>query len=147
MTGGAKNTTATIIQGLRYQDVTKAVSWLCRAFGFVEHMIVKDDDGSIEHAQLVFGNGMIKVGPSRDDEYGRLIKQPAEIEGAETQAPYLIVDDVDAHCRQARETGAVMVMEPEDQEYGGRYYCCRDPEGYLWNFGSYDPWDVSASSD
>ncbi|MGI9286568.1 MAG: VOC family protein, partial [Pseudomonadales bacterium] len=28
----------------------------------------------------------------------------------------------------------------EDQDYGGRLYSCRDPEGYLWNFGSYDPW-------
>jgi uncharacterized glyoxalase superfamily protein PhnB len=27
-----------------------------------------------------------------------------------------------------------------DQDYGGRLYSCRDPEGHLWSFGSYDPW-------
>ena len=31
-------------------------------------------------------------------------------------------------------------MEPADQDYGGRLYAARDPEGQLWNFGSYDPW-------
>lgn len=36
-------------------------------------------------------------------------------------------------------------MEPEDQDYGGRLYSCRDPEGNLWNFGSYDPWEEESS--
>ena len=31
-------------------------------------------------------------------------------------------------------------MEPEDQPYGGRLYSALDPEGHLWNFGSYDPY-------
>ena len=31
-------------------------------------------------------------------------------------------------------------MEPRDQDYGGRDYTCRDPEGYVWTFGTYDPW-------
>ena len=39
-----------------------------------------------------------------------------------------------------REGGAAIVMEPEDQGHGGRLHACRDPEGHLWNFGSYDPW-------
>jgi 2-hydroxy-3-oxopropionate reductase len=25
-------------------------------------------------------------------------------------------------------------------DYRGRGYWCRDPEGHLWNFGTYDPW-------
>jgi uncharacterized glyoxalase superfamily protein PhnB len=31
-------------------------------------------------------------------------------------------------------------MPPEDQDYGGRVYSARDPEGHVWSFGSYDPW-------
>ena len=31
-------------------------------------------------------------------------------------------------------------MDIEDQDYGGRAYTCRDSEGHIWNFGSYDPW-------
>ena len=52
----------------------------------------------------------------------------------------MIVDDVDAHCARARAAGAEIVMEPADQDYGGRLYSCRDIERHLWNFGSYDPW-------
>jgi uncharacterized glyoxalase superfamily protein PhnB len=36
--------------------------------------------------------------------------------------------------------GADIFFEPEDQDYGGRVYSARDPEGYVWSFGSYDPW-------
>ena len=38
-------------------------------------------------------------------------------------------------------TGAELVMAPADPDYGGRLYSCRDPEGHLWNFGTYDPWE------
>ena len=36
--------------------------------------------------------------------------------------------------------GAEIVIEIRDEDYGGRHYSCRDPEGHVWNFGSYDPW-------
>ena len=36
--------------------------------------------------------------------------------------------------------GAEIVVEIEDHPHGGRGYSCRDPEGHLWNFGTYDPW-------
>ena len=31
-----------------------------------------------------------------------------------------------------------------DEDYGGRVFSCRDPEGHLWNIGSYDPWNAPA---
>ena len=58
-----------------------------------------------------------------------------------TQSPYVIVSDVDAHHKRAAAAGAEIVMPPAEQDHGGRFYACRDPEGNLWNFGSYDPWD------
>ena len=36
--------------------------------------------------------------------------------------------------------GALIVMDLAEQDYGGKLYACRDPEGQLWNIGSYDPW-------
>ena len=140
LSAGAKTTTATIIPGLRYEDAVSAIDWLCRAFGFEKHLVVPDDDEGVAHAQLRFGNGMIMLGSTRTDAYGRMIRQPVDIGGAETQAPYLIVEDVDAHCEQARAAGAAIVIEPEDQSYGGRLYACRDIEDHLWTFGTYDPW-------
>ena len=141
MPSNAKATTATVIPGLRYFDAATAIDWLCRAFGFERHLIVPGDNETIDHAQLTFGNGMIMLGSVRSDEFGEMIKQPSDLDGAETQAPYVIVDDVDAHYECAKAAGASVVMEPEDQSYGGRLYTCRDPEGHLWSFGSYDPWE------
>ena len=141
MSSNVKATTATVIPGLRYIDAATAIDWLCRAFGFERHLIVPGDNETIDHAQLTFGNGMIMLGSVRSDEFGEMIKQPSDLDGAETQAPYIIVDDVDAHYECAKAAGASVVMEPEDQPYGGRLYTCRDPEGHLWSFGSYDPWE------
>jgi uncharacterized glyoxalase superfamily protein PhnB len=50
------------------------------------------------------------------------------------------VDDADAHYARAAAAGAEIVLDIVDEDYGGRGYSCRDPEGHLWNFGTYDPW-------
>lgn len=136
MPGAPADTTATIIPTLRYADAPAAVEFLCAAFGFERRLVVPDDAGGIAHAQLVFGSGMIMLGSARDDEFGRL-QGPG---GRVTQSPYVVVADCDAHCAAAEAAGADIVMAPEDQDYGGRLYVCRDPEGNVWNFGSYDPW-------
>ena len=141
MAGSAKDTRATIIPALRYRDAPAALEWLCEAFGFEKHLVVPGEDGTIAHAQLVFGNGMIMLGSARSDDFGRL-QGPLAAPGAQvSQSPYIIVSDVDAHHATAVAAGAHVVMAPEDQDHGGRLYSCRDPEGNLWNFGSYDPWE------
>jgi uncharacterized glyoxalase superfamily protein PhnB len=82
---------------------------------------------------------MIMLGSARDDNFGRLQPTPAKV-GGTTQSPYVIVADVDGLCDRARAAGAEIVFEPSDQDHGGRAFSCLDPEGHLWNFGSYDPW-------
>lgn len=140
MSDFAKNTKATVIPCLRYRDAPTAIEWLCRAFGFEKHLVVPNQDGTIAHAQLSFGAGMVMLGSVLESEFGRLMKQPDEIGGAETQTAYVIVSDADAVYAQAKAAGATIVMEIKDEDYGGRGFTCRDPEGHLWNFGTYDPW-------
>lgn len=136
----AKNTRATVIPGLRYRDAPAAIEWLCEVLGLEKQLVVANDDGTIAHAQLAFGNGMIMLGSAIESEYGRLLKQPDEIGGYETQAPYLVVRDADAVYRRARAAGARIVMDIKDEDYGGRGFSFQDPEGHLWNVGTYDPW-------
>ena len=135
-----KQTTATIIPALRYHDARAAIAWLCEAFGFSEHLVVPDESGGIAHAQLTFGNGMLMLGSARDDEFGNMVKPPADPAAATTQSSYIIVADADEHYAQAVAAGAIIVMDIMDQDYGGRGYSCRDLEGNVWNFGTYDPW-------
>jgi uncharacterized glyoxalase superfamily protein PhnB len=136
----AKPTTVNLISCLTYRDANAAVDWLAATFGFEKHAVYKNDAGQVEHAQLTFGVGMIMIGPKRDTAYGQLIKQPDEIGGFETQSVYAIVTNADTIYARAQAAGAEVVVDIKDEDYGGRGFSCRDPEGHLWNFGTYDPW-------
>lgn len=132
-----------IIPCLRYRDAQGAINFLSDAFGFERHAVYADDqDASIvHHAQLVRNGCMIMLSSLRDSDFADKagMKTVAEA-GGNTQAPYVVIDDVDAHADRARAAGADMFFEPADQDYGGRVYSARDPEGNVWSFGSYDPW-------
>ena len=142
MSTAAKAIKASIIPCLRYRNAPAMIDWLCRTFDFERHLVVPNPDGSIAHAQLSFGNGMVMLGSVQpvETEFGRLIKQPDEIGGAETQSAYVVVADADAVYTRAKAAGARIAIDIKDEDYGGRAFSCYDPEGHLWNFGSYNPW-------
>jgi len=142
MADNAKSTTTTVIPTLRYKDAGRAIEWLCEAFGFEKHLVVPGENGAIAHAQLVFGNGMVMLGSAGEEAFDQLQKPPSELGGVGTQSPYVIVEDVDKHYGRAIAAGAEIVLDIQDEDYGGRGYSCRDSEGHVWNFGSYDPWAV-----
>ena len=140
MPSNVKKTIATIIPTMRYHDAPAAIDWLCQAFGFEKHLVVPGENGTITHAQLTFGNGMIMLSSANDSELGKFVKPPRDLGGVGSQSPYIIVQEADAHYNRAIAAGAEIVLEIKDEEYGGRGYSCRDPEGHIWNFGTYDPW-------
>ena len=130
----------TIVPTLRYRDVAAAVDWLCTAFGFERHLVVPGEDGAIHYAELTFGDGMIMLGPVQDLAFDKLMTQPADAGGAETQICYLFVADAGEHCDRAKAAGAEIVLDITEEDGAGRGYSCRDLEGHIWNFGTYDPW-------
>lgn len=136
----------TIVPTLRYRDVAAAIDWLCKAFGFQRHLVVPGDgdDGTVRYAELTFGGGMIMLGPVEDSAFDGLMLQPQDAGGAETQICYLFVEDAAAHCAQAKAAGAEIVLDIEEADGSGRGYSCRDPEGHIWNFGTYNPWKRQA---
>ncbi|MDB5405329.1 MAG: glyoxalase/Bleomycin resistance/Dioxygenase superfamily protein [Rhodospirillales bacterium] len=144
MSTAPTSTRATIIPAMHYRDAPAAIEFLCAAFGFERHLVVPGENGTIAHAQLRFGNGMIMLGSARDDEFGVLLTSPDQTGGKVTQTVYVVVADADAHFARARAAGAAIVTPVADQSYGGRLYTCRDPEGHIWSFGTYDPWQPPA---
>src|SRR5438309_1992558 len=91
-----------LVPTLRYRDVAAAIDWLCMALGFEEHLVARGADGAVRYAQLTFGDGMIMMGPVEDADARKLMTQPADIGGAETQICYLFVADAVAHCARAK---------------------------------------------
>ena len=131
--------TRAIIPTLRYHDARAAIDFLCRAFGFSVHLKAEGEGDLINHAQLVDGDTMIMLGSVRDDEFGQLQNNARDLGGC-SQSPYLVVDDLTSHHERAVAAGAQVVMPLRNEEHGGSFYACLDPEGNLWSFGDYDPW-------
>ena len=130
----------TVVPTLRYRDVAAAIDWLCKAFGFHRHLVIDGEDGAVRYAELTNGFGMVMLAPVEDSAFDKLMTQPGDIGGAETQICYLFVEDVSTHCARAKAAGAEIVLDIEDELSSGRGYSCRDLEGHIWYFGTYDPW-------
>src|SRR5579863_4180332 len=127
----AKNARPTMASGVAYRDPRAALQWLEKAFGFEITMVVENEDGSIGHSEMRFGDGLIYVGREWDDRH----RSPANLNGANTQSLHFqLRDGLDAHFKRAVAAGATALREPADQFYGDRSYVVMDPEGHVWSF-------------
>jgi uncharacterized glyoxalase superfamily protein PhnB len=131
----------TVIPCLSYRDAPAAIAWLCTVFGFEKQLVVPGDNDTIAHAQLSFGNGMVMLGSANrpGSEFDKLIKQPDDIAGAQTQTIYVVVPDADAVYARVRRAEAEIIIDIKDVDSGGRGFTCRDLERHVWSFGTYDP--------
>jgi predicted enzyme related to lactoylglutathione lyase len=111
----------TMIPVVCYDDVRKAIDWLCDAFGFTERLRTPPEkNGSIHHAQLAFGTG------------GVILASPRA--GQEQVSVLVKVDDVDRHHEHASSRSARIVRTPAACPFGERQYTAQDLEGNLWTF-------------
>lgn len=121
--------TATIVPILIYEDVSQAISWLCRAYGFTERLRA-ERDGVTSHAQLAVAEGAIMLG-----RQGAPYRAP---HGTEVTAYVLVtVDDVDKHYQHAKQCGAHIVHAPTDMPFGERVYTAQDHAGHRWTFSQH----------
>ena len=129
------------IPAMNYKNANAAVDFLKKAFGFNEHFVYRDENNNVHHAELSLGNAMVMLGPQRpESDFGKMTATPVEVNGVNTQTVYIIIDEIDAHYKNAKANGAEIIMDIKDEDYGGRGYSCKDPEGYIWSFGSYNPY-------
>ena len=117
--------------GAFYQRPDQASEWLKGAFGFTKLIDVRDRAGRLVHAEMQFGGCSIVI----DGEWTGVVSSPLSLEGKTTQIIYVQIDSgLDAHYAQARDYGAKIISEPQDQYYGDRMYRAKDLEGHLWTF-------------
>jgi uncharacterized glyoxalase superfamily protein PhnB len=127
-----------IFPAIRYADAAAGIDFLKRAFGATEKAVHRGDDGVIRHAELALGAGLVMVGQYADDGW---LGGEAPRALASTVSIYVVVEDPDAHHAAAQAAGATIVRELQDTDYGSREYSVRDPQGNLWSFGTYDPYE------
>lgn len=124
-----------IFPALRYRDAPAAIDWLRRAFGFEPLMVHPGPEGTIAHAELTLGSGVVLLASSRPDAFGR---SPLET-GGPSASLYMRVADVDGHHARAEAAGAEVFRPPADTDYGSREYRCHNLEGHVWSFGGHRP--------
>jgi len=127
---------------LAYEDPAAAIDWLERAFGFHERSDERytDADGTIGHAALEVGDGLVMLAaPTPDYESPAHHRESCEAAATWSRVPWVIdgvqveVDDIDAHHGRAEAAGARMLTPLRDEPYG-RLYNAEDPEGHRWMF-------------
>jgi uncharacterized glyoxalase superfamily protein PhnB len=125
-----------------YDNASKAIDWLCLAFGFDVRLKVEGDGGRVEHSELVYGEAVIMVAQSganpRRPRFPRGAS-PVSLDGRITQGVMVYVDSVDDHHQRAVAAGATIIDEPQVHDYGPDYWADRsygalDLEGHMWWF-------------
>jgi PhnB protein len=126
---------------LAYEDPAAALDWLGQAFGFRETTRYTEPDGRITHAEMEMGDAVIMLAnPTPDYQGPKRHRESCEAARRWSDNPYVIdgvlvyVDDVDEHFARAKQAGATVLSEPEDQEFGERHYRAEDLEGHRWMF-------------
>ena len=109
-----------IIPVLAYDDVEKAIDWLCTVFGFTERWRAGN-----HRAQLNFGNGTIVV-----TAYSG-IREPGT---GQSHSLMVRVENVDSHYENARKHGALILHLPAEFPYGEKQYSVQDIGGHVWMF-------------
>jgi PhnB protein len=124
---------------LAYEDGPGALEWLARAFGFKEltRMI---NDGRLAHGEMDTGSGIVMLAtPTPDYQSPRRHRDSCDAARRWLSVPWVVdgvlvyVDDLDAHHRRARQTGATILSEPESGPPAPRYRV-EDIEGHRWMF-------------
>ena len=127
---------AGVIPTLYYDDVEKAIPWLCGAFGFRERFRY-GPPGDAQGAHHGAGDGTVMLGKSRvgqsPNRGDSAVLRPPEGGGMNAIAG-VHVDDIDAHHERAKEFGARIVHSPETHPFGERQYTAEDLEGQRWAF-------------
>ena len=121
---------------LTVKDMDASLEFYERAFGFVPGMVLRDDQGRPQHAEMQY-KGEISVMFTPETAPDCATPSPATLGIALPVFFYLYHDDVDALFRQATAAGAQVEMEPADMFWGDRVAAFVCPNGYRWSFATH----------
>ena len=115
---------------LFYSNLADACAWLTRAFGFDERVAerVTLEDGSVAHAELALGDGMVTLSPPYEEF------QVPNDDSVHHHCLYLSIADAQAHRDNSVANGAKLTSELRKTDYGALVYSARDFAGYHWIF-------------
>jgi PhnB protein len=96
------------------------IDFLKQAFDAKEKYRMKGPDGNIMHAEVTVGDSPVMLSEATDQH------------GPVQTGLYLYVKDADTTYKKALKAGGAQVMPLEDQFWGDRSGCVKDPTGNNW---------------
>jgi PhnB protein len=111
----------TITPYLVVDGAKKVVEFLKKAFDAQQITLMPGESpDKIGHAEIKIGDSIIMIGDAMADQK------------ATPTMLYLYVEDADAMFKRAKQAGGTVVKEVENQFYGDRAGCIKDPSGNTW---------------
>lgn len=124
-----------LVPALTVKDISKALGFYEKAFGFQKGIAMPGPDGRLVHADMKYkGASIFMMG--LEGAMGCTVKTPASSKSDCPAGFYVYCDDVDALFRRAKEAGAVVTSEPTDMFWGDRMTQLKDLDGYNWMFAT-----------
>jgi len=128
---------------LRARDARALIRFLVDVFGF-EETVVYGEGSQVDHAQLSWPpGGGIMLGSVREADLAAT-QDAGSGAGADhwalqpgTFGAYVVTDEPDKLFARAKASGATVLKELHETDYGSRDFAVLDPEGNHWNFGTY----------
>lgn len=112
---------------LAVKDADAALRFYAEVMGMHERLRLAMPDGSVAHAELEFGGGVMFV----SSEFPSMgVAAPTDTGTSVSLA--LEVPDVDTLVERMRAAGCRVESEPEDQFHGARSAKVHDPYGHRW---------------
>ena len=131
-TRGLPENTSIIIPRLVCRDPAAELAFCVRAFGAVSLNERPGPDGTLAHALLKIGPGMVMI----EAEWPSLPSRAPAMDATSPVVIFLYVPDVDQTVQRATEYGGVVVMPAANQFWGDRTAWLMDPAGHVWTLAT-----------
>ncbi|MFV2061497.1 MAG: VOC family protein, partial [Gammaproteobacteria bacterium] len=120
-------------------DVQKSLDFYEKAFGFKTDVTMKEDDGSISYANMLYKGEKLFMIIREGCQLAPDGISPKSSKAAAPLSIYVYCDDIDVLAKQASSNKAVVLCEPEDAFWGDRTAVLQDPDEFVWSFATKIP--------
>jgi PhnB protein len=118
---------------LAVADISAAIAFYAKAFGFAKRGVLKGPGGKPVHAELTLRGSTLMLGP----ESVEMGQRSAKSSGGSPSTLYIYVENVDKVVAKAVGLGATAQGPVIDMFWGDRCGTIIDPDGYKWMIGTH----------
>ena len=129
---GVPEGSSVVIPRLVCRDPAAAIGFCTSTFSAVELGRRPGPDGTVAHALITIGPGMIMI----EREWPTLTSRAPQLDGSSPVVLFVYVEDVDRTVERAIAGGAQVLIPAQNQFWGDRTAWIMDPSGHVWTIAT-----------